>query len=163
MKLNLCCGQQIIPGYTNVDAFPVPGVDVVCDARELKYAAGAIEEVVFFHALEHFSLDDGCMLLRRIFTWLKPGGHLLVEGPDVFKAIRNAKTGEFDAIQDVFGDLTELRKGKEGYQHKWGWTGSLVQQEMASAGYNVSEVQEGISHNKPWRDYRVVGFKPKEA
>jgi len=118
---------------------------------------------VMFHAIEHFTLDDACLLVRRIFTWLKPGGHLLIEAPDVFKAVKNCKTGDFDAIQSIFGDLTELRRAKDGYQHKWGWTGSLMQQEMASAGFLVSKVEDGISHERPWRDFRVVGFKPKEA
>ncbi len=163
LKLNLCCGQSIVSGYVNIDAYPGAGVDVVSDARELRYDENSVDEVVMFHAIEHFSLDDACALIRRIFGWLKPGGHLLIEAPDVMKCVRNAKNGDFDAIQDIFGALKELRAGKDGYGHKWGWTGSLMQQELASAGFAVGKVEEGISHEKPWRDFRVVGFKPKEA
>ena len=133
---------------------------MVCDARELQYDEGSVDEVVWFHAIEHFSLDDACVIIRNIFKWLKPGGHVVIEGPDVFKAVKNSP-GEFESIRGIFGDLAELRKGKEGYQHKWGWTGSLVQQELSSAGFNVSRVEDGISHpGNEWRDYRVVGFKP---
>lgn len=160
MKINLCCGKSIHSGYTNIDSWPTPGVDVVSDIRDLQYDENSVDEVVWLHAIEHFTLDDACLMIRRIFRWLKPGGHLLIEGPDIIKAVLNRKNGDFDAIQDIFGALTELRKGKEGYQHKWGWTGSLVQQELASAGFNVRKVEDGISHEKPWRDYRVVGFKP---
>lgn len=160
MKINLCCGQSIFPDYVNVDAWEHPGVDVVMDARDLSYDEGTVDEVVMFHAIEHFTLDDACALIRRIFGWLKPGGHLLIEAPDVVKAVKNAKDGDFDTVQNIFGDLTELRKGKDGYQHKWGWTGALCQQELASAGFLVGKVEDGISHEAPWRDFRVTGFKP---
>lgn len=164
IKINLCCGARPIDGYINIDSWPAPGVDVVMDAREVQYDPGTVDEVVMFHCIEHFTLDDACALIRKVFSWLKPGGHVIMEGPDVFKAVTKCRTGDFDAIRAIFGDITELRKDKDGYQHKWGWTGSLMQQELASAGFNVSEVQDGLSHSPhEWRDYRVIGFKPKEA
>ena len=162
-KLNLCCGEMALDGYVNIDAYPNPGVDVVCDARELAYDNNSVDEVVMLHALEHFTLDDACMIVRKIFAMLKPGGILIIEAPDVFKAVKNTPTGEFDAIRGIFGDIAELRKGKDGYQHKWGWTGALCQQELASAGFNVSEVKDGISHAHQWRDVRVIGVKPNEG
>jgi len=161
-KLNLCCGQMILQGYVNIDAYPGPDVDVVSDALDLRYQDSSVDEVVMFHAIEHFSLDDACTLLRRIFFWLKPGGHIIVEGPDVCKAVKNCKQGDFESIVGIFGDITQLRLGREGYQHKWGWTGALMQQELASAGFNVGHIEDGLSHaGYGWRDYRVVGFKPK--
>jgi SAM-dependent methyltransferase len=159
-RLNLGCGQMNLDGFINIDSYPGAGVDVVCDIRDLKYDPDTVDEVVMFHAIEHFSLDDAAMIIRNIFTILKPGGHLIIEAPDVFKAVKNSPTGDFEAIKGIFGDITELRKGKDGYSHKWGWTGSLMQQELASAGFNVSEVQDGISHSHQWRDFRVIGFKP---
>lgn len=152
---------MILDGYVNIDAYPGAGVDVVCDARELKYEPASIDEIVMFHAIEHFSLDDACAIIRQIFAWLKPGGRFVIEAPDVYKAVLNSPTGQFDAIKGIFGDIAELRKGKEGYQHKWGWTGALMQQELASAGFNVTEVEDGISHGHQWRDFRVIGFKPE--
>ena len=159
-KLNLCCGEMILDGYVNIDTYPGDGVDVVCDIREIQYEPNSIDEIVLFHAIEHFTLDDACMIVRKLFAILKPGGHLIIEAPDVFKSVKNAPTGEFDAIKGIFGGIAELRKGKDGYQHNWGWTGALMQQELASAGFNVSEVQDGISHSHQWRDFRVIGFKP---
>jgi ubiquinone/menaquinone biosynthesis C-methylase UbiE len=159
-RLNICAGQMILDGFTNIDAYPSPGIDVVCDARELQYEPNSVDEVVMFHAIEHFTLDDACMIIRKIFAMLKPGGTLIIEAPDVFKAVKNTPSGDFEAIKGIFGDIAELRKGKEGYQHKWGWTGALMQQELASAGFNPSEVEDGISHGRQWRDFRVIGFKP---
>src|SRR5574343_120362 len=105
LRLNLCCGNSHHSGYVNVDSWPTPGVDVVSDIRELQYPENSVDEVVWLHAIEHFSLDDACLMIRRIFKWLKPGGHLLIEGPDIIKAILNRKNGDFDAIQDIFGAL----------------------------------------------------------
>lgn len=160
MKLNLCCGQMILPGYVNIDAFPGAGVDVVCDIRELSYEPGSVDEAVMFHCIEHFSLDDACAIIRNVFAMLRPGGRVVIEAPDVFKAVRNSPS-EFETVKGIFGDIAELRKGKDGYAHRWGWTGSLMQQELASAGFNVSEVTDGISHERRWRDFRVIGFKPE--
>lgn len=150
---------MILDGWVNIDCFSGPGVDVVCDARELDYGDDSVDEVVMLHAIEHFSLDDACMVVRKVYKMLKPGGSFIVEGPDVFKAVKNSPS-EFESIKGIFGDIAELRKGKDGYQHKWGWTGNLIQQELASAGFNVSEVKDGVSHGRQWRDFRVIGIKP---
>jgi len=163
-RINLCCGETHFDGYVNIDSYPLPGVDVICDARELRYAEGTVDEVVMFHAIEHFTLDDACMLVRCVFQWLKPGGHLLIEGPDVIKTVKNAPANadDFELVQCIFGDIVELRKNKDGYQHKWGWTGTLMRNELISAGYLVGNIEDGISHpGHEWRDFRVTGFKPK--
>ena len=163
LKLNLGCGDIHLDGFVNIDSYPLPGVDVVCDIREIQYEENTVDEIVMFHCIEHFTLDDACLIIRKLFKILKPGGRVIMEGPDIFKCVKNCPTGEFDAIRGIFGDVAELRKMKDGFQHKWGWTGSLMQQEMTSAGFNVFEVGNGISHSREWRDFRVIGTKPAEV
>ena len=150
---------MILKGYVNVDERPLPGVDQVGDLLKLDYPASSIEQIIWFHAIEHFTFDETVELVRKFYRWLSPGGSLIIEGPDVVKCVKNA-TSDFDAVQGLFGSLFQCRKGRDGYQHKWGWTGSLVQQQLATEGFIIAPVKEGISHKKPWRDYRVEARKP---
>jgi 2-polyprenyl-3-methyl-5-hydroxy-6-metoxy-1,4-benzoquinol methylase len=76
-------------GYavTGVDLSPVqiarakelvPGADFLCcDALDVQFPAGSFDAVVCLYALIHMPQDDQPELLRRIATWLRPGGWLL--------------------------------------------------------------------------------------
>lgn len=138
-------------------------MDRVCDIRDLDYEDNTVDEVLMLHSIEHLRLDDACRVIRKIFAMLKPGGHILIEAPDVFKAVKNCPNGEFEVITGIFGSLKETRKGQDGYLHRWGWTGSLMQQELSSAGFDVLPVTDGVVHGRPWRDFRVIGYKPEKA
>jgi SAM-dependent methyltransferase len=58
------------------------GVDVVnVGVDEADVAAGSLDAVVIWHALEHF--DDPAASLRRVHSWLAPGAALIVAVPNL--------------------------------------------------------------------------------
>jgi hypothetical protein len=77
----------------------------------------------------------------------------------VVKCVKNNTTGEFDMIQYLYGALENVRSGRIEDVHKWGWTGSLMQQALTQIGFEVSPVVDGKSHSRPWRDFQVVGTR----
>ena len=155
MNLNICSGPFPLRGYVNADMTPYPGTDVVCDARALPFKPHSFGKVFFCHAIEHFTYDEAMQILRDIKKTLKPGGTVVIEGPDVVKSVVNCKDAA-KSMQYIFGDINQIRKHPL-YAHKWGYTGELLAREMVRMGYKITKVTEGRSHDRPERDYRTEG------
>lgn len=75
-RLHLGCGGDIRPGWINLDARALPGVDVVadldaCRRRKLPFAADSIDEFHASHLLEH--LTDPLAFMQEIHRIAKDG------------------------------------------------------------------------------------------
>lgn len=96
MKLNLACGQCIIPGYVNVDIRDGPGVDLVCDVRELPYDDSSVDLIYASHILDHFGRDEWLGVLTHWYDKLRAGG------------ILRMAVGDFAAICEHYMETTSL-------------------------------------------------------
>ena len=82
--LNVGCGNNFHPRWTNIDL--IAGDDSVqaCDLREgIPFADKSFDAVYHSHVLEHFSPEDGEKLIVECFRVLRPGGILRVVVPDL--------------------------------------------------------------------------------
>jgi len=64
LRLNLGCGDKILPGYVNVDAATSrkgQEPDVLGDLRALPFPPGHADEILAVHVIEHF------------YPWDRPG------------------------------------------------------------------------------------------
>jgi predicted SAM-dependent methyltransferase len=164
MRLNLGCGKLLFPGYVNIDKYYYEDkrgikTDVVSDLLEYKTDDNSVDEVLLIHVIEHFVYDDGVKLLSNIYKWLKKDGRLIVEAPDVIKAVNVFKDDPFQMMIHIFGDLNEIREGKPEYYHKWGWTEETMVVTLKSLGFNIKFRGGGVTHHRPYRDFRVEGIK----
>lgn len=89
-KLHLGCGTRYLDGYVNIDHPPTEHTvqhalvaDRYSDITELSYPAGTIDEIRLHHVFEHFPRQLAMALLCHWTDWLKPGGLLRIETPDV--------------------------------------------------------------------------------
>ena len=80
-KLNIGCGDQILPGYINCDLYS-DKADVICDARQLTFEDNYFDEVYSSHVIEHFTFSQGFQVLTEWKRVLKQGGLLKIECPD---------------------------------------------------------------------------------
>jgi SAM-dependent methyltransferase len=119
-KLNFGCGDEALPGWTNIDGGDGTWYDAPPDERVFAldvFRALAVlpdrcvDVIASEHFFEHFSLDDGHRLLAEWFRVLRPGGVLRITCPDLQ---REAKLflGE---IQPAPRDVIE--------QHRRRWLG----------------------------------------
>src|SRR5687767_12241110 len=77
-KLNLGCGDKILPGYINVDVVESRGgfkPDVICDLHRLTpFEDTSVDEILSVHVVEHFWRWEVLDVLREWVRVLKPGG-----------------------------------------------------------------------------------------
>jgi SAM-dependent methyltransferase len=64
---------QNVPGYVNLDLFPIPGVDVAADASHLPFPSNIFQRVECDAVLEHVA--DPSLVMSEIARVLAPGGY----------------------------------------------------------------------------------------
>ena len=92
-RLHLGCGTRYLEGYVNIDHPPSEHTvqdrlvaDRYADITTLMFPSGSIEEVRLHHVFEHFPRQNALALLCRWADWLKVGGTLWIETPDVMSS-----------------------------------------------------------------------------
>lgn len=170
IKLNLGCGDKLLPGYINVDSAPsrkgfVP--DVLADLRELPFDPGTVSEILAIHVIEHFYAWETSELVRHWMELLLPGGSLILECPNLLTAAKSLVSDESLAI-----NLSEKRGqhvmwplyGDPGWKdplmcHKWGYTPKSLIALLEECGLTkVCQAPAQFKKKEP-RDMRVVGYK----
>jgi predicted SAM-dependent methyltransferase len=90
-RLNLCCGDNKIAGYINIDANSDLNPDVVADiiSAPLPYEDESIDEILLFHAIEHIEHKRHEYLLSEFWRLLKSKGSLYITYPEFSKVATN--------------------------------------------------------------------------
>ncbi|MFZ5906228.1 MAG: methyltransferase domain-containing protein [Nitrospirota bacterium] len=89
LRLHLGCGEQHLDGYINIDYPPAEhGVmkikaDIHADIIKLEFPPGSVDEIRLHHVFEHFNRVTALVQLIKWHQWLKTGGTLRIETPDL--------------------------------------------------------------------------------
>ncbi len=88
--LNLGCGTQFHPDWTNID-FISTGEGVLAHnlLKGIPYPDSFFDGVYHSHLLEHFSKSDGANLINECYRVLKPNGIIRIAIPDLEQIARN--------------------------------------------------------------------------
>jgi SAM-dependent methyltransferase len=171
LKLNLGCGDKILPGYVNVDVVEArAGVrpDVICDLHDLApFADASADEILSVHVVEHFWRWEIADVLREWVRVLKPGGRMIVECPNIRSA---CDTFLQDPLEGAHGDQRGQRTmwvfyGDPAWKdplmiHRWGYTPESLRELLAGAGLEDVRQEPAQFKMREPRDMRVVGVKP---
>ncbi len=146
VRLHLGCGKRYLRGYLNVD---LPSsqhtefmkklkVDIYADVLHFNCVASSIQEIRLHHLFEHFDRPTALALLIKWHEWLKPGGYLLIETPDVKAIAERIVRGPFDegmvAVRHLFGSH------EAGWAvHKDGWSQERFSFVLERLGYRNLE------------------------
>lgn len=171
LRLNLGCGDKILPGYTNVDVVESRAgrkPDVLCDLHRLEpFADNSVDEILAVHVVEHFWRWEVLDILKEWVRVLKPGGRMILECPNLISAceafLRDpevAAGGGREGQRSMwvfYGDP----QWKDPYMvHRWGYTPRSLAQLMSEAGLvNARQEAAQFKLREP-RDMRVVAEKP---
>ncbi len=99
-RLNVGCGRDGRPGWVNLDAAKLPGVDVVadlehCDSDSLPFEDNHFDEFLLSHVLEH--IRNTLPLMQELHRVAKPGARAVIRCP-------------YGSSDDAFEDPTHVRQ-----------------------------------------------------
>jgi SAM-dependent methyltransferase len=98
-RLNVGCGRNIMDGWVNIDASPLPGVNLVCDLDRVRQTPIAlpdatVELFLLSHVIEH--IHDTLGLMQELWRLALPGARAVIRVPH-------------GASDDAWEDPTHLR------------------------------------------------------
>jgi SAM-dependent methyltransferase len=171
-KLNLGCGDKILPGYINVDVVESRRgfkPDVVCDLHDLEpFDDESVDEILSVHVIEHFWRWEVLSVLVEWIRVLKRGGKMIIECPNLLSA----------ASELLHNPASAAGAGPEGQRtmwvfygdpawrdpymvHRWGYTPESLAALMREAGLEHVKQEPAQFKLREPRDMRVVGEKWK--
>lgn len=124
VRLHLGCGRARLQGWVNVDAQPLPGVDLVADVTQgLGYSD--VEAVFAEHFLEHLPLDDALRFLAEVHRALAPGHWVRLSTPNLdwvwsthYELDSEPETKRQNALA--------INRAFRGWQHQFLWNRELL-------------------------------------
>jgi len=170
IRLNLGCGDKILPGYINVDVVSERAgnkPDFVTDIRSLEGIPDSFaDEVLAVHVVEHFWRWEVLDILKEWCRVLKPGGKIILECPNLRSACEEfLKNDDAAALPGPEGQRTmwvfygDPRWRDPLMVHRWGYTPVSLARVMHEAGLvNLQQEPAQFKLREP-RDMRIVGKK----
>ena len=171
VKLNLGCGDKILPGYVNVDMVSSRAgkqPDVNADIRDLRKIKSSIaDEILAVHVIEHFYYWEVVPLLQSWRRLLKPGGKLILECPNLLYAcqmiVENpemhtqpGKAGQM-SMWSLYGDPS----WKDPLMcHKWAYTPVSLMAVLDEAGFQQAKQEPAQFKMREPRDMRITALNP---
>lgn len=172
MKLNICCGKRILPGYVNIDVAPnapgEPQPDMLRPAHDLLIEGGSVDEIMCIHGWEHFYRWECDTVIAQWSYVLRRGGKLVLELPNLIKCCQNLlgieakhikfKNNDQMSMWGIYGDETL----ENPYMiHKWGWTPETLKDFLHAKGFSTVTVHPTQFHpaGRDRRDMRLEAIR----
>lgn len=176
LKLHFGCGGENLEGYINIDYYKPEGddtsrtgfePDLVLDMRTVELADESVDEILTVHTMEHFVRWEAVELVGKFHRWLKPGGRLVTEMPDLDRCIhfylnklgqlQKTPLGELNCgFTQFFGN----QWNRHDYEtHRYVWTAREFEQVLKEAGFSEVVVGYDARYHMPERDMFVEAVK----
>ncbi len=151
MRLNICCGRQVIDGWTNIDVKASPRAprppEMLAMAGEIPLPDGCADEIMVIHGWEHFYLWECEVIITEWRRLLRDGGRLILEMPDLLKCCRNVLNnfhmpGKDPNQHTMWGLYGDPRTEDPYMMHRWGWTPKSLREFLKAHGFlNITDAE----------------------
>ena len=162
-KLNLGGGKSTRPGYTTLDIYPHPTVDIVCDLREgIPFPDESVDEVFSHHFIDYLDFTEVQGLMAECHRVLKNGGRVSHTIPDLQSASEVIAEHGIDGniwMRLIFWGAMEGPNNTSIYK-KSGFDHKLLRKYLEDAGFkDVRITDHGPRGNIKNFDMTAVGVK----
>jgi len=156
LRLHLGCGEQHFPGYVNID-YPPSGhnvmnvkADFFADTTKLDFPTESVDEIRLHHVFEHFSRVTALAMLIRWQRWLKVGGILRIETPDILGCSRTLTSDaplkvKMGIIRHIAGD-----QAASWAYHLDHWFPERYEHTLGALGFDVLETRSSSWPQEPF-------------
>lgn len=135
LRLHIGSGNVRLPGWTNVDAQRLPGVDVVADVTRGLDFTGA-EAVFSEHFLEHLAVDDALRFLLEAHRVLRDGGWARLTTPNLDWVWLTHYRLEGEAAERREAALA-INRAFRGWRHQFLWNREMLAEALAACGFEA--------------------------
>ena len=129
IKLNLGCGNHLLEGFTNID-INNKKADLICNCIKLPFKKESIDRIETYHMIEHIHHLVFLSVIQHWYELLKVGGMLVIECPDIKKAMNLYLEGNKDMLYSIYG--------RQRYQydtHFWGYDPQTLYSILSKIGF----------------------------
>ena len=134
IRLNLACGEIIIPGWINVDLYD-SHADVKSDVSKLTFEDNYADEIWASHIIEHFHFFEAFDVLKEWLRVLKPGGKIMIETPDMLASCKKFVNGSEQDRVNLYGHFFAQPWVGPGQVHKMLYTENQLRWTLEQCGY----------------------------
>lgn len=164
-RLEIGCGPSPKPSYESNDVNPGFGVQHIGAAQDLNFPDETFVEIFGTGAIEHLTYEQAAKFLRKSIRWLKPGGFLYLDAPDM--------VGWFHDMLRQNRTKSSVMTALNGWcrwpgdEHKSYWTLELMKMALETVGYGRIDIERASDRNGgPSKgDWHVVvrAYRPEGA
>jgi predicted SAM-dependent methyltransferase len=142
VRLHIGSGPISLPGWTNIDIAPWPGVDLVFDIKT-PWPFADVDFIFAEHFIEHLTLLEGHNFLLACRAALRPAGVLRLSTPNLdWVWLTHYKLpSELSAAEQMLRCL-EMNRAFHGWGHQFLYNQRMLELSLRAAGFAHVEPQE---------------------
>ena len=173
-KLNLGCGNEILPDFLNYDIVAdhpeVSRLDLLneSDLQRLLCSVSDVNEVRMMHVISYMNFQQNLLVFKYIFRLLKKGGVLIIETPEYNRLLLLLLCGILFPRFKGFGirgmyAFDEVEMYEQNFYRKtyvYSYTTRELVNLLQKAGFVDIRIKSPQTHgNRIWRDVRIEATK----
>ena len=171
LRLHLGCGEQHFDGYINIDYPPANHnvmtiqADAYANVLKLNFPPNSVDEIRLHHVFEHFNRVTALAMLMKWHVWLKEGGVLRIETPDLVGSAKTlaSPTASYRLKMAAARHLAGDQAASWGY-HLDHWFPERYQRTLTRLGFGPVKVFTSSWRHEPHlANVEVIGLKKKRT
>lgn len=161
-KLHLGCGDNLLPGWSNVDFNGWKGVISHNLTKPLPVKENSVSFIFTEHFIEHIDRKEGVVFLSDCYRVLKPNGVLRLSTPNL-KTLVNQYLGPYQESYAPFGSTTcqYLNTGVRAWGHQFIYDYEEMELALKEAGFQT--IYETPWHQSQFPELTNLESRPNQG